>query len=345
MNTSSTPSMDLTMLTPFGSHSYHSSIGDNDGGINRMRGVENQCSRELRYDQLYNMIAQEEVPEYGCCDYLSYYSPQAEKPKIQKSIDVACRTSICGWMYRVADHFMIDREVVSIALSYIDRVLSTNYCADRRTFKLISAASFHLAIKVHFPHMMREVGSLIPELSRGDFSHHDVIIMEKELTHSLTWLINPTTAQCILMQILSLLHPNTPTSSRKKIARSALFFSELAVCDYYFATSRKSIVAIAAFLNASESAACVPHESSDCEYDIPFHNDWHAQIEEVCTYINYAIDWREVSSARDRLWSLYRESSESASQLITSSPISAMKPTYNHPSPTSCNDHGMNGFS
>jgi len=234
--------------------------------------------------------------------------------------------------------------VVSIALSYIDRVLSTNYCADRRTFKLISAASFHLAIKVHFPHMMREVGSLIPELSRGDFSHHDVIVMEKELTHSLTWLINPTTAQCIVMQLLSLLHPGTPTSCRNKIARSALFFAELAVCDYYFATSRKSIIAIAAFLNASESAACVPYESSDCEYDIPFHNDWHAQIEEVCTNINYAIDWREVSSARDRLWSLYRESSESASH-ITSSPISTMKPTYNHPSPTSCNDHGMNGFS
>lgn len=223
-------------------------------------------------------------------------------------------------------------------------MLSTTYCADRRTFKLISAASLHLAIKIHFPHMMREVGSLIPELSRGDFSHHDVIIMEKELTHSLAWLMNPTTAQCIVMQILSLLHPGTPTSSRNKIARSAIFFAELAVCDYYFTTSRKSTIAIAAFLNASESAGCVPYECSDCEYDIPFQNDWHAHIEEVCTNINFAIDWQEVSSARDRLWSLYRESSESSSQLITSSPISSTMPSYNNPSPTSCNDHRVNGY-
>ncbi len=229
-------------------------------------------------------------------------------------------------------------------------MLSTTYCADRRTFKLISAASLHLAIKIHFPHMMHEVGSLIPELSRGDFSHSDVITMEKELTHSLTWLMNPTTAQCIVLHILSLLRPSTPTSIRNKIARSALFFTELAVCDYYFTTSRKSTVAIAAFFNASESVVFVPYEYSDSEYyDIPFRNDWHAHLEEVCTNINFVIDWQEISSARDRLWSLYRESSESATQVITSSPISSMKTVYNKPSPTSCTTHtharGMNRYS
>lgn len=219
-------------------------------------------------------------------------------------------------------------------------MLSTTYCADRRAFKLISAASLHLAIKVHFPHMIREVGSLIPELSRGDFSHRDVIAKEKELIHSLTWLMNPTTAQCIVIQVLSLLHPCIPTFIRNKMARSALFFTELAVCDYYFTTSRKSTIAIAAFLNASESAVFLPYEYSDCEFDIPFQNDWHAHIEEVCTHINFVIDWQDILSARDRLWSLYRESSESASQLITSSPISSMKPVYDNPSPTSCTANG-----
>jgi hypothetical protein len=184
--------------------------------------------------------------------------------------------------------------------------------------------------------MMREVGSLIPELSRGDFSHSDVITMEKELTHSLTWLMNPTTAQCIVMHILSLMHPSTPTGTRNKIGRSAIFFTELAVCDYYFTTSRKSTVAIAAFLNASESVVFFPYEYSDYDYDVPFRNDWHAHVEEVCTNINYVIDWQEISSARDRLWSLYRESSESTTQVIMSSPISSMKPIHENPSPSSC---------
>ena len=109
MNHSPMPSMDLIMVTPFGNHSYsyRSSIDNNGDGIVH---EENRCSRELLYDQLYNMIAQEEVAGYRCCDYLSYYSPQPEMPRAQRTIDVACRTSICGWMYRVADHFMIERE-------------------------------------------------------------------------------------------------------------------------------------------------------------------------------------------------------------------------------------------
>lgn len=110
MNLSSTPSMDLIMVTPFGSHSYQSSTGENDDGMISLPGNEGQCSQELLYDQLYNMIAQEDVIGYKCCDYLSYYSHETDKPKAQRNIDVACRTSICGWMYRVADHFMIDRE-------------------------------------------------------------------------------------------------------------------------------------------------------------------------------------------------------------------------------------------
>ncbi len=83
-------------------------MGMNNDGI--ARGVKNHSTLELLYDQLYIMVAQEEVAGYRSCDYLSYYSHQADMPKAQKSIDLACRTSICGWMYRVADHFLIDRE-------------------------------------------------------------------------------------------------------------------------------------------------------------------------------------------------------------------------------------------
>lgn len=72
------------------------------------------CPPDLVYDQLCNMVAQETRDGYKCCDYLRcYYSPhslQPEKERSAKKIDEGCRTSICGWMYRVADHFSIDRE-------------------------------------------------------------------------------------------------------------------------------------------------------------------------------------------------------------------------------------------
>jgi hypothetical protein len=238
--------------------------------------------------------------------------------------------------------------VVSIALSYIDRVLSASYCTDRRTFKLISASSLHLAIKVHYPHRWREVGSIIPDLSRGDFALEDLISMEKELTKSLTWLVNPSTPQSIILQILSLLHPGASTSSLNAIADKSLFLAELSVCDYFFVTSRKSIVAVAALLNASESAGYIPFETSD-----GYRNDWHTDIENLLLDIGYDIDWHEVSCTRDRLWTLYMESTEDTSGLdITGSPIPSLMQVHgisstqgmSNPSPTSCNHHEMEWF-
>ncbi len=102
-------SLKLTMVSSFDDHfPSHSQCNSVRGGI--IYGVGAQSSRDLLYDQLHNMIAQEKRDGYKCCDYLSFYSLQPEKRKTPKNIDASCRTSICGWMYRVADHFTVDRE-------------------------------------------------------------------------------------------------------------------------------------------------------------------------------------------------------------------------------------------
>jgi hypothetical protein len=200
-------------------------------------------------------------------------------------------------------------------------------------------------MKVHYPHRWREVGSIIPDLSRGDFALDDLISMEKELTHSLTWLVNPTTPQNIILQVLALLHPGASLSSLNAIADKALFLAELSVCDYFFVTSRKSIVAVAALLNASESAGYVPFETSE-----GYRNDWHTDIEGLLFDIGYDIDRHKVSAARERLWTLYRESTEPDLSLdITKSPIVSRMSIYDtsttNPSPTSCANHEVIWYS
>jgi len=110
-------------------------VGSGDSGSNN-NNTRSQASSELLYDQLCNMIAQEERDGYKCCDYLSYYpgrSPSSSSTDIRKSkssktkgIDEGCRTSICGWMYRVADHFAIDREgKLQICFAVIAYILCT----------------------------------------------------------------------------------------------------------------------------------------------------------------------------------------------------------------------------
>lgn len=209
--------------------------------------------------------------------------------------------------------------VVAIALSYIDRVLSENHCADRRTFKLISSASLHLAMKVHFPNKWKDIGKLIPDLSQGDFAIEDLVGMEMEIVKSLTWLLNPATARGISVHMLSLLEMEFPASVLNKIASTAIFFVELSVCDYSFITMRKSAIAIASLLNATER-------------DI----DVHLRMKKVLNDIGCRIDWYEISFARERLWALHKQTRLASTQRSrTSFSMPDIPKTGEFPSPRS----------
>ena len=76
-------------------------------------GAGSHASREVQYDQLTTMLRQEERDSYQCCDYLQNYPSAYDDDALsqgEKSINEACRTSIAEWMYRVVDHFRVDRE-------------------------------------------------------------------------------------------------------------------------------------------------------------------------------------------------------------------------------------------
>ena len=215
--------------------------------------------------------------------------------------------------------------VVSMAMSYVDRVLSICLCPDRRTFKLISSASIHLAIKIHSPWQWKEICPLLPDLSRGDFDNARIVRMENEITHWLNWYLNQSTSQCMAVYILSLLK-DIPHSVLQNITDMALFLIEVSVCDYDFVTVKNSVIAIAALLNATEK---VGFDLCDFERDaFSYRNDFRYQINCIISSIDYKVDWSEVSSARYRLWSLYRHSNEcSMHQSVTITPPSPPKRT------------------
>ena len=158
-----TPSVKLTRAS---SYDYESSSGGGGisstnsatrggiciagGGVSGSSSNNNNrspASSELLYDQLCNMIAQEERDGYKCCDYLSYYpgrSPSSSLTDIRKSkssktkgIDEGCRTSICGWMYRVADHFAIDREgKLQMFLCFVIPIYLVHFCSSNIIYHL-----------------------------------------------------------------------------------------------------------------------------------------------------------------------------------------------------------------
>lgn len=96
-------------------------------------------SPEMRRDQLRSMISQEQRHGYQCSDYMIYYASRAEETSMtstlsmknefgdiantngngcSKQLNISCRTSICEWMYRVMDHFSVDREGMTIFIAF-----------------------------------------------------------------------------------------------------------------------------------------------------------------------------------------------------------------------------------
>ena len=90
------------------------------------------------------------------------------------------------------------------------------------------------------------------DMSRGDYSIHDMEDMELSILHSLSWRINGPTSIQIAHSILSLVlphHTNLRESTWAFILDEVRYQTEHSVRDYYLSIQRPSTVAMASILN------------------------------------------------------------------------------------------------
>lgn len=149
--------------------------------------------------------------------------------------------------------------------------------------------------------------------------------MENEITHWLKWYLNQSTPQCMAMHILSLLK-DIPEEVLQSVTDMTLFLLEVAVCDYDFVTVRNSVIAIAAVLNATEK---IGFDLCDFESDaFSYRNDFKDQIKDILSSIDYKVNRNDIPSARNRLWSLYRHSTECSmhQSMLLTPPIAPKRP-------------------
>jgi len=269
--------------------------------------------KDLLFDQLSVLLFQEESPSYTCCDYLSMTAWQtdiyqlmekrenASKRMIDSRIDEFCREQICEWSYRVVDYFRIDREVVSLSLSYLDRFLSTCNC-DRSMFKLAATTTLFMAVKIFHPHKLADLG-ILSDLSRGEFEMQDVAEMEAHVLRALSWNLYPPTSVAFSSILLDYVFTDkkidVTSSDVADIHDLASFFGELAVCDYFFLRLRQSTVALASILNALEGMFGQSHALT-------------LQVMAAIELMQLPTERQELSAARNRLWTLYERSEECA---------------------------------
>jgi hypothetical protein len=186
----------------------------------------------------------------------------------------AWRRRICEWIFEIVDHFSFDREVVGIALNYIDRSASFIYESSpgkeitKNDFQLLAISSLYLAIKLHGESDTREQGwcrlkmriSSFEELSRGLFTKKTIEATEQNLFTMLDWQLNQPTPAQFLAHFVRLLPRRWPCTAGgeqalKDIACEvydvAKYLTELACFDFPLAVQADpSTIAYGALLCA-----------------------------------------------------------------------------------------------
>lgn len=268
--------------------------------------------RSMLRDNLHALLRQEHSPQYTQVDYLSLGAWQRSVYDLLKRerygmhqqggarIDEFCREQIVEWSFRVVDYFRIDREVVSVSLSFLDRFLGTCKC-DRSTFKLAATTTLHLAVKLLHPCKLSDLG-ILSDLSRGEFNMKDVAEMESHILEALGWSLHPPTACAISTILLDCIDLDQSLclkpADMDDLHDISSFFTELAVCDYYFVTMRPSEIAIASICNALEGM-------------FGHANRYTAQVLSAARRLNVYHN-QDLTAACHRLWELYERSEECA---------------------------------
>lgn len=182
------------------------------------------------------------------------------------------RCKMCEWCYNIVDHYDVDREVVSIAMNYLDRHVASKKAKategssiSNRDFQLLSVSSLFLAAKLHGDFTVGKNGrriklhvNMFADLTGGRFSANDIEASELAILFDLDWFTHPPTTIKFVHSFVKLV-PDRTAGGRLLVHPRALvelfeiarFLTELSACAGYLSINfRPSIIAFAAVLCA-----------------------------------------------------------------------------------------------
>jgi len=167
------------------------------------------------------------------------------------------RSQIAEWFFKVADSLSMSREIVAVAVSYLDRYLGTlddpTAALSRRQFQLVCLTCLYVATKL-YDHKILPPESVV-NLSRGCFTSREVEDMERTLLDALSWRLSPPTPLTFVRHLLLLLPRRTVSRPvRRAVSDVAKYLTELSVIDYAFVGRRASAVGLGAVLAAMDAA-------------------------------------------------------------------------------------------
>ena len=149
-------------------------------------------------------------------------SPRCNYFKISTTsddIDKEGRMSLVIWLRKVQTALKLSPETVWIALSYLDRYLSSGKGASqealkcRYKFQLAAITSFWIAVKI-YESMKLNVSTLV-KLCKGYYEESEIVSTEEDILYALDWRVTtPTPMEFvrIFMELLPRITKSSPIS-------------------------------------------------------------------------------------------------------------------------------------
>lgn len=246
-------------------------------------------------DRLQSMIKTEQRSPYQCHDYLDNRRPlesdkyrcrRASAPSLletESKVDVvsysivtpALRTKIVQWLYHCVDFLELSRECVAMAMSYVDRFMSSSRTRKSNTdaaamvarakqdtmmYQLVAFSSLFLAAKQYSSHIVRATidACTLERISHNSYSSKEIVDTEKVILEGLDWRLCGPTPLSIAYDAIALLAKTMPAKLNKwDRVTSVLDFTrlqiELSVLDYDISVlCSPSTIALASILNSLE---------------------------------------------------------------------------------------------
>lgn len=250
----------------------------------------------------HNRLEQESTA-YKTSNYLTSPSQTANDKGDTFDTDtkmVVCRSKMYGWMYNLVDKHSLDRELVAVAASYMDRYLSQQNPISRgHISQLVGVTSLYLAIKIFRDQGKCAGAASFAGLSRGLFTEHDIIKMESNMLNALDWRMHPPTVITFGRALLSMIPRNACSPfSRRSMFERIRYLLELSIAVPFFLGKKQSNIAIGAFMEIMESDEQPNVKNTD-------HQDQFKHRLYILTGIDCNSD--EVTICRNVLKKIYQE--------------------------------------
>lgn len=253
-------------------------------------------------DRFAVLIKQES--SLSCRDYLS--SPDLKG--VDSVVDEKCRCTMAKWSYTIIEYFHFNRETANMAISYTDRFLSSDQGAhilrDRRLFQLASLCSLTLSIKLLESTVIE--ADLLVRIGLN-YSIDEIVQMEHRILAALQWRMCLPIASVFLDCLLDLFSTSAlDESSRENLRATSQKQIDSASHDYFFATVRPSLIALASLLNAVDSLS-LPNSTYRCfmnnlsllteTNDIKYDNFVHLRtaLSQYCDGIKHLVSTSEIT--------------------------------------------------